>query len=441
MWSDRRMEIYRRSRTGWRLGRGCLVAGITVLLASAGAITGTAYASANSVVPPPVFDKPCVGNKVVGPFAVAGTQVFASSFNGQEGPVEFNSYGPTVAATLDVRNWKAADAGPAEAGKSMDEQEMAWAAADWCANTVRIQVNQDLLYTRGLGINQSYLNAIEAEVTYAEKHQLVVVLNDSTESSANSSNELGPTLETFYFWLDMARIYGHGSGPAHVIFDLFNEPRDFNSQMSPSVMWNTWFLGTSLFLPHHYMGMEFLAEWVRGLAPQNLLWIEGPNFSDSFAGMHPHYMITVNNVVYAIHHPLAIKTPTQTLDIQKAWDKDFGYLVEQHIAPVVEGEWTNRELRAGDAAGDGACWPDAIKQVPAYLKYLAGHHIGMSAYTLNYGFLLRQLPTPKPDPLEPTQITSSWNCVPGGADKSKGTEGAGQDIYKFFSSENLKHAT
>jgi hypothetical protein len=438
------METYRRARAGWQLGRRCLVAGMTVLLASAGAITGTAYASTNSIVPPPVFDKPCAGNKVVGPFAVAGTQVFASSFNGQEGPVEFSSYGPTVSATLDVMNWKAADAGPAEAGKSMDEQEMAGAAADWCANTVRIQVNQDLLFTRGLGINQSYLNAIEAEVAYAEKHQLVVVLNDSTESSANRSNELGPTLETFYFWLEMAAIYGHGSGPAHVIFDLFNEPRDFNSKMSQAVLWNTWFSGTSIFLPHHYMGMEFLAEWVRGLAPQNLLWIEGPNFSDSFAGMHPHYMITVKNVVYAIHHPLAImkkvKNGTQTMDVKAAWDADFGYLVEQHIAPVVEGEWTNRELSVGDGAGNSACWPDAIKQVPAYLQYLAALRIGMSAYTLNFGFLLRQLPTPTRNYLEPTQITSSWNCVPGGASKSQGTEGAGQDIYKFFSAENMKHA-
>jgi hypothetical protein len=125
------------------------------------------------------------------------------------------------------------------------------------------------------------------------------------------------------------------------------------------------------------------------------------------------------------------------MDVKKAWDADFGYLVEQHIARVVEGEWTNRELNIGDGKGNSACWPDAVKQVQAYLKYLAGLHVGMSAYTLNSGFLLRQLPTP--NPLEPTQITSSWNCVPGGADKSKGTEGAGQDICKFFSSENLKH--
>jgi hypothetical protein len=79
MWSDRRMAIYRRARTGWHLSRSCLVAGITVLLASAGAITGTAYASTNSIVPPPVFDKPCAGNKFLGPFTVAGTQVFSAS--------------------------------------------------------------------------------------------------------------------------------------------------------------------------------------------------------------------------------------------------------------------------------------------------------------------------------------------------------------------------
>jgi hypothetical protein len=427
------MAITQLARNGSRRSWRYLLACTALVLVPA----GTATASTSAAVPPPVLVKPCVGNKVTGPFVVSGTQVYTNGGKGHKGAVPFRSYGPTVADSLDVKTWTSADSNAVKG--DMDEQEIQWAADDWCANTVRIQVNQDLLFTNRLGINESYLHAIEAEVQDALNYKLVVVLNDSTESSANAANELGPTKETAFFWLEMAGIYGHGSGPAHVIFDPFNEPRDFNSKMSESVMWSTWFLGTNPLLPHFYYGMEFLAQWVHGLAPRNLLWIEGPNFSDSFAGMHPNYMITVSNVVYAIHHPLARTVGGKTVDDRTAWFAAFGYLVDDHIAPVVEGEWTNHELPSTAGAGNSACWPDARTQVGTYMQYLAAHGIGLSAFTLNSGSLLRKLP--KLNPLEPTQITSSWTCVPGGDASATGTEGAGLAVHTFFMEENTKTST
>jgi hypothetical protein len=193
----------------------------------------------------------------------------------------------------------------------------------------------------------------------------------------------------------MASIYASDS--AHVIFDPFNEPRDTNSQMSPQA-WNTWFNGNGT-----YYGMYLLAKWVHFIAPRNLQWIEGPNYSDSFHGMYPKYLIQVPNVVYAIHHPLA----QRGMDDPAAWTAAFGYLLG-HGIPVVEGEWTNF---AGAGTGNSACWPDAITRVPMYLNsYLTANHIGLSAYTLNSGRMLRQLYAVKngkpiktsPNPLEPT---------------------------------------
>jgi hypothetical protein len=402
----------------------CLLAVTALLLALMGTVARTASASATSGPPPPVYVKPCAGKKVVGPFTTRGSQVYG------KGNVPFVSYGVTVAFSLDAKTWRSG----ATAKGDMDEKEIEWAAKDWCANTVRIQVNQDLLLPTGglTNVNVSYLKAIEAEITDAESFGLVVVLNDSTESSANAGNETGPTLTTFSFWLWMASIYRSDS--AHVIFDPFNEPRDTNSQMSLTQTWDTWFNGNGA-----YYGMNVLAQWVHFIAPRNLLWIEGPNFSDSFAGMVPKYLIRLPNVVYAIHHP-------QGTDIQKNWTAAFGYLHADRI-PVVEGEWTNF---AGGGGGDSACWPNAPAQVPQYLNsYLASRDIGLSAYTLNSGRLLRQLYAVKtgkktgPNPLEPTvfpqgKATIGWSCSPSAykSPGTAGTEGAGEAIYDFFKARN-----
>jgi hypothetical protein len=418
------VAITRLGLAGARRDTCCLLAGTALLLALMPSTARAASAITKLGPPPPVFVQPCPGKKVVGPFHTRGSQVYG------KGNVPFISYGVTVAFSLDAKTWRSG----ATAKGDMDEKEIGWAATDWCANTVRIQVNQDLLLPTGglTNVNVSYLKAIEAEVSDAVSSGLVVVLNDSTESSVNGGSETGPTLTTFSFWLWMASIYG--SDPAHVIFDPFNEPRDTNSAMSATQTWNTWFNGNG-----SYYGMNELAGWVHFIAPRNLLWIEGPNFSDSFAGMVPKYLIPLPNVVYAVHHP-------KGTDDQKNWTAAFGYLVGKGI-PVVEGEWTNF---AGGGGGDSACWPNAPTQVPEYLNsYLTGLHIGLSAYTLNSGRLLRQLYAPKtgkeisPDPVEPTvfpqgKTTIGWSCSPSAykSPGTAGTEGAGEAIYDFFKARN-----
>ena len=66
--------------------------------------------------------------KATGPFSVSGTQVLGA------GGKPFVSYGLTVSGLQgpDWANWV-----------SQDLQEITATADDWCANTVRLQVNQD----------------------------------------------------------------------------------------------------------------------------------------------------------------------------------------------------------------------------------------------------------------------------------------------------------
>ena len=108
--------------------------------------------------------------QAVGPFTVDGTRVLGA------GGKVFVSYGTTVSG-LQNPDWGTS--------VSLDLDEIAATADDWCANTVRLQLSQDnLLGPNGNGYNRAYMNAIQAEVSAAESDHLVVVLNDDTEQTA-----------------------------------------------------------------------------------------------------------------------------------------------------------------------------------------------------------------------------------------------------------------
>ena len=158
-------------------------------------------------------------------------------------------------------------------------------ARSWCADTVRLQLDQDnLLSPGGTGLNRSYLAAIETEVAAAEQHHLVVVLNDNTEFGppAVSRAQKGPTPATEVFWKDLAAVYGHDP---QVIFDLFNEPRAYAPGMPPAQMWQLWDDGGVFRGVSYPFGMAGLARYVRStLGARNLFWIEGPDLASTLAG-------------------------------------------------------------------------------------------------------------------------------------------------------------
>ena len=209
--------------------------------------------------------------KAAGPFSVHGTQVL-----GKQGQ-PFVSYGLTVPGlqVLDWRNFT-----------GLDQQKIVAAAVDWCANTVRLQLSQDNLFgPNGTGFDQSYLTAIQSEVALAESYDLVVVINDQTEFGGPiaRSTQRGPTAATEAFWKDMTSLYGNDP---QVIFDLFNEPRMYSAGMSQAQKWQLWLNGGWYGGTFYPFGMAGLADYVRNtLGARNLFWIEGPDNSDSFAGM------------------------------------------------------------------------------------------------------------------------------------------------------------
>jgi hypothetical protein len=399
------------SGLGWR----GMVAGPALALAVA--VAGAAAAPPAQAAPAGVGTvrggAAATCGKATGPFSVSGTQVLGA------GGKPFVSYGLTVSGLQgpDWANWV-----------SQDLQEITATADDWCANTVRLQVNQDdLIGPNGTSFDRAYMTAIESEVSLAESDHLVVVLNDETNiaTAAEQAVQMGPTPGTETFWQDMAKVYG--SDP-QMIFDLFNEPRMYHAGMPLAEMWGLWRDGGSFNGVTYPFGMAELAAYVRTtLGAHNLFWIEGPRYSSTFAGMvQDQALLNVSNVVYAVHHP------TGPADAA-SWDADFGYLARTGVAPVVDGEWTNYEPAptALPTTTPSSCWPDAPASVPEFLEYLAANGIGLSAYTLQPGYMIQSFsnlagPT--------TMNEATWSCQ-SSSEPDPG-QGAGAQVLAWFRQQN-----
>jgi hypothetical protein len=391
---------------GWPGWRGVVAGSVLALAATATATVAGAAGSAAATGAP-------VCGKAVGPFSVSGTQVLGAAGK------PFVSYGLTVSG---LQN-------PGWAGfVSQDRQEITATADDWCANTVRLQLNQDdLLGPNGTGFDHAYMRAIQSEVSLAESHNLVVVLNDETNlaTPAEQAVQMGPTPGTETFWQDLTKIYGNDP---QVIFDLFNEPRMYSAGMPLAQEWQLWRNGGSFDGVSYSFGMAQLAAYVRNtLGAHNLFWIEGPRYSSTFAGMvQEQALLNVSNVVYAVHHPAG---PADAA----SWDADFGYLVRTGVAPVVDGEWTNYEPppTAGPTAPPSSCWPDAPASVPEFLEYLAANGIGLNAYTLQPGFMIQSYT----NLAGPTTIDAkTWSCQ-SNSEPAPG-QGAGAEVLAWFQQQN-----
>jgi hypothetical protein len=391
---------------------GAGVAVYVALSSIAGAFAGAAGALTGPLLGTEAPSAQSCG-KAVGPFTVHGTRVF-----GAHGKL-FVSYGITVP---DMQ-------GPHWANSvSLDEAKIAAIADDWCANTVRFQLDEDnLIGPNGTTFNKAYLKAIETLVSESESDQLIVVLNDSTEFAPNeeSVSQAGPKKGTEIFWKDMTALYGKDP---QVIFDLFNEPRMYHPGMSLAEKWHLWLDGGEFNGVFYPIGMAQLAAYVRHtLHARNLFWVEAPRYSLGFAGMvSEDAVIHTSGVVYANHHTIGAINPN-------VWYAEFGYLVATGVGPVVVGEWTNYEPypQKSYRPAPGSCWPDAPTMVPAFLKYLAARGIGLDIYQLQPGYMIKSwLNLGDPTTINPR----TWSCLQ--SNEPQPDQGAGRIIMNWFIKHN-----
>jgi hypothetical protein len=373
-----------------------LLSSAVTLATSAAAVTagfGPAVA-AHAAASQPARAGAC--RHITGPFHRAGNMVTGA------GGQRYIPYGITVAG-LGNPNWKLNSPG--------DDAEINAAAASWCANTVRLQIFQYGLLgpgQTGVTVNPAFLRRIEGEVTTALDDGLDVVINDQTEGGGNP-NALGmPTAQTAAFWMVMAGVYG--SNP-DVVFDLFNEPRraDFPTEAGT---WKFWKHGGT-YHGYHFIGMQSLARYIRGLGARNLFWIEGPHTAGTLDEVVSHQITRAGPLEYGINHPGGVNVAHNPAD----WYPRFGYAAKQ--VPMTDTEWTNY-------ASTRSCWADAPTSVPAFLGYLARKGMGLTAWTL-----VPEVLAASANLAQPTVIKSDWACTDTGLD-----EGAGSAIMNWFRQHN-----
>ncbi len=287
---------------------------------------------------------------------------------------------------------------------TQDEADIAGAADDWCANTVRFQIRQANLISITGHVNHAFLGAVTTEVRFAERRGLVVVLNLQWQLDAAKLAESMPTPRSEAFWAALASHFG--TDP-NVVFDIFNEP----AQRAPCG-WAFWRNG-GVCLGHRYLGMQALADYVRARA-SNLFWVEGISAGSLLNEAWRYHITGDGPLEYSEHRPPG-RHQYQT------WDAEFGYLALGGHAPVVEGEWA--DYARPDAPW--ACWDNAPVSAPRFLNYLRVRGFGLILTLLVRNQLIKSS-----NLNDPTRFRSNWSCT---ADLD---QGVGYQAQQWFIRQN-----
>jgi hypothetical protein len=287
---------------------------------------------------------------------------------------------------------------------AQDEADIAGAADDWCANTVRFQLRQANLVSITGHVNQAFLNAVIAEVHFAEARGLVVVLNLQWQLDAAKLVESMPTRRSEAFWASLASHFG--TDPS-VVFDIFNEP----AQRAPCG-WAFWRDG-GVCRGHQYLGMQALADYIRARAP-NLFWVEGISAGSLLNEAWQYHITGDGPLEYSEHRPPG-RHQYQT------WDHEFGYIARGGHAPVVEGEWADYAR----PNAPWACWDNAPVSAPRFLNYLRVRGFGLIMTLLVKNQLIKS-----GNLNDPTRFQSNWSCT-AGLD-----QGVGHQAQQWFIRQN-----
>lgn len=278
-----------------------------------------------------------------------------------------------------------------EANVSSDLARIAAIASFWHGNVVRIQIAPPIFLANPPG----YVATMKREVRTALRLRLNVILSAQYQSVGYIP---GPNASTVSFWRAIARTYRNTQ---QVWFDLFNEPDQ------PS--WKIWKHGGSGFV-----GMQTLVDTIRAIAPHNLVIAEGLRQAETLSGVESE-LLKGSGVVYSVHPYLlpGLQTP-------QSWDTNWGDLSSR--IPILVGEWGEYNERKPQ------CALDAPQLVPDFLDYLHRHHIGLIAWALVPGVLVRGSSLTEPTQFDPGV---PWTCT-GGLDPGSGAQGPGGDILRFF---------
>ena len=257
---------------------------------------------------------------------------------------------------------------------------------DWHANSVRLQVSQGALEYEYENHLSAYTDMVRSTVAQARAAGLIVFLAVQSEVYGCTPYENGalqklPDVHTQHAWAQLlnSRPSGPPSDPGTglrpiasdkgIALEIFNEPATnlaCNTGLPyPEADWTDWATGCGT---EPDQGMVPLAQYVRTLAPNNVLVIDGDRSAGTFAGfVVPSGM--PSNSAYTVH-PYDYVKGSVSASIS-FWDSLFGEF-EQSGHAVIVTEWNEA---FGCRSDPNQAITDDFLQ-----NYLPGHSIGMVAY-------------------------------------------------------------
>jgi hypothetical protein len=303
----------------------------------------------------------------------------------------------------------------------------------WHANTVRLQVSEHMLFrnpTRGHSYNVAFAQSVDRLVRLILAQGQIPVVNATT---IFTGREPGPSMRTLRFWRFMSQRYGNRFP---VIFDLFNEPQVTRNPktkhfLPESRVWRIWRDGGSAGGPK-WLGMQDLVDEIRiRQHVSNVIWAEEPyyvSFDKASLNLLPKHLLTGPDIVYTFHKP--------NLEWDSRSFRDLRAVAKQKI-PLVDSEWG--QYAATDRPW--MCQSGAFKTAPRYLQFLRDNSIGLLAWSLQPGSLVkgvygkdtvhdgndwRYTENPR-DLAQPNELKPNYGCTPA----ARG-QGVGRLVMDYF---------
>jgi len=199
------------------------------------------------------------------------------------------------------------------------------AIQDWKANTIRLPLAQDRWFGKApfqSDKGEAYRKRVDELVDRASALGAYILLDlhwsDAGEWGKNIAQHKMPDDGSVQFWYSCAKRYANR---AHVLFDLYNEPRD--------VSWDIWRHGGNVEedgRTYHSPGMQVLYDTVRATGAKNVVMVAGLDWGYDLSGVLRGYALVGEGIAYEAHI-----YPWKT-----AWDEKVGTVAMK--APVLIGE-------------------------------------------------------------------------------------------------------
>jgi Cellulase (glycosyl hydrolase family 5) len=309
----------------------------------------------------------------------------------------------------------------------------------WHANAVRIQISETMLFkdpTRGRGYNVKFAQSVDRLICRIVKHGDIPIINDTT---IFTGREPGPGRRSIKFWRFISKRYGNRF-PA--IFDLFNEPQvtrnPLTKQSLPdTTVWQIWRSGGTVG-GIKYVGMQDLVNEIRvKQGVKNVIWAEEPYYVDfdrASLGLLPDHLLKGGDIVYAFHKPNLKESSPSYRDLRAVADQGI---------PLVDSEWV--QYAATDRPWE--CQEGSYETAPPYLKFLRTASIGMIAWSLQPGALVKGVAgvdtvhdgndwryTSNPrDLAEPNEMNADYGCT-----SSARGQGVGRLVMDYFARNSAR---